>query len=136
MHNPKEVVQEFMTAFISAWPEQDAAKLGRFFAADADYHNIPLDPVHGREAIEATLAGFMEMGGRVEVEVSRIVSEGPFVVVERVDRFVGPRQTISLPMMGIFEVRDGVIVAWRDYFDLTQFRSQLAGEPGQNDAGA
>jgi len=29
--------------------------------------------------------------------------------------------------MGAFEVRQGRIVAWRDYFDLAQFTSQMGG---------
>ena len=29
--------------------------------------------------------------------------------------------TVSLPVMGTFEVHDGKITAWRDYFDLDQF---------------
>jgi limonene-1,2-epoxide hydrolase len=39
--------------------------LHRFFSNDAVYHNIPMEPVQGREAIEATLADFMTMGGQV-----------------------------------------------------------------------
>jgi limonene-1,2-epoxide hydrolase len=31
--------------------------------------------------------------------------------------------------MGTFEVRDGEIVAWRDYFDLNQFMSQMGPPP-------
>jgi limonene-1,2-epoxide hydrolase len=31
--------------------------------------------------------------------------------------------------MGTFEVRDGGISAWRDYFDLNQFASQLDAAP-------
>jgi limonene-1,2-epoxide hydrolase len=31
--------------------------------------------------------------------------------------------------MGIFELRDGKIAAWRDYWDLQQFERQLAAEP-------
>ena len=31
---------------------------------------------------------------------------------------VVPQLTIELPVMGTFEVKDGKIVAWRDYFDL------------------
>ena len=33
--------------------------------------------------------------------------------------------TIELPVMGTFEGVDGKIAAWRDYFDLNQFMSQL-----------
>ena len=36
-------------------------------------------------------------------------------------------KTISLPVMGIVEVHGGKITAWRDYFDLSQFASQLPG---------
>jgi limonene-1,2-epoxide hydrolase len=33
---------------------------------------------------------------------------------------VSDERTITLPMMGICEVHDGLITAWRDYFDLNQ----------------
>ena len=54
-----------------------------------------------------------------------IVGEGNVVLTERVDVFVLPTTTIELPVMGTFEVRDGKIAAWRDYFDLNQYMQQL-----------
>ena len=48
------------------------------------------------------------------------------MLTERVDVFVLPNVTIELPVMGTFEVRDGKIAKWRDYFDLNQYMSQLA----------
>ena len=48
------------------------------------------------------------------------------VLTERVDVFELPDKTIELPVMGTFEVRDGKIAAWRDYFDLQQYMNQLA----------
>jgi limonene-1,2-epoxide hydrolase len=48
------------------------------------------------------------------------------VLTERVDAFISGERTIELPVMGTFEVRDGLIAAWRDYFDLNQFLSQAA----------
>ena len=32
---------------------------------------------------------------------------------------------VELPVMGTFEVRDGKIDAWRDYFDMNQFTSRM-----------
>jgi limonene-1,2-epoxide hydrolase len=32
---------------------------------------------------------------------------------------------VSVPCMGVFELRDGRIAAWRDYWDLGQFERQL-----------
>jgi limonene-1,2-epoxide hydrolase len=51
--------------------------------------------------------------------VHRQISHGNVVMNERTD--VMRRQDgheIALPVMGVFEVRDGRIAAWRDYFDL------------------
>jgi limonene-1,2-epoxide hydrolase len=57
MPTSAETVQEFIAAFIAAWPQGDAATLGPFFSEDAVYHNMPMEPVHGSGAILATLAG-------------------------------------------------------------------------------
>jgi limonene-1,2-epoxide hydrolase len=98
-----------------------------FFADDAVYHNIPVDPAVGREAILALLDMFVTPAERVEFRVRNIVAEGDTVLTERVDVFQLPNATIELPVMGTFEVRAGKIVAWRDYFDLNQYMSQLQG---------
>jgi limonene-1,2-epoxide hydrolase len=124
---PTETVQAFMAAFIAAWPHGDPATLQPFFREDARYHNIPMEPVEGRDAILATFAEFMKMGGNVHVDITHLVADGAIVMTERVDHFIGPEQTISLPLMGITEVHGGLITAWRDYFDLTQFTSQMPG---------
>ncbi len=49
------------------------------------------------------------------------------VLTERVDRFMINGKWVALPVMGTFEVANGKIKAWRDYFDMNQFQSQLAG---------
>lgn len=123
MATPAETVGEF----IAAWPGKDAARLASFFSEDAVYHNIPMEPIKGREAIEATFAGFMGMADQIRFDVVHLVAEGPVVMTERVDHFIGPERTVSLPVMGVFEVDDGAITAWRDYFDLNQFTSQMSG---------
>lgn len=117
-----KVVEEFIATFIDAWPTRDASALMDFFSEDATYHNIPLQAVHGKPAIAAALESFMKMGGTVEVDIANVVTEGNLVVVERVDHFIGLGTRNSLPVLGIFEVRDGLIRAWRDYFDLGEFR--------------
>jgi limonene-1,2-epoxide hydrolase len=87
-----------------------------------------MNPVGGREAIEATVAAFMTMGGQVRVDIGHIVAEGPVVMVERVDHFVGSERTIVLPVVGVFEVHEGKITAWRDYFDSAQLAAQPAAQ--------
>jgi limonene-1,2-epoxide hydrolase len=107
-----------MDVFVEAWPAADAARVASFFSDGAAYRNGPLEELRGRPAIQATFAAFMAMGGRVAVDLGHLVAGGPIVMTERVDHFVGEDRTLSLPVMGICEVHDGVITAWRDYFDL------------------
>ena len=121
MDEPLEIV----TSFCAAWAEVDVDKIVAFLSEDAVYHNIPLDPAIGRDAIKAMIAGFTTGVDRIEFEIRNIAVNGNVVLNERVDRFFAPERTIELPVMGTFEVTDGLITAWRDYFDLNQFMSQL-----------
>jgi limonene-1,2-epoxide hydrolase len=113
--------------FCAAWAGGDLDAIMGFFADDAVYHNIPVDPVTGTDAIRSTIEGFTAGVESIEFRVDHIVGEGDVVLTERVDIFSLPAKAISLPVMGTFEVRDGKITAWRDYFDMNQFMSQLAG---------
>lgn len=117
---------EIVTSFCEAWEDVDLDRIVGFFADDAVYHNIPIAPVVGREAIRETIAGFTAGIDRIEFEVLHAAATGNVVLTERVDRFFSPERTIELPVMGTFEVDGGAITAWRDYFDLGQFTSQLA----------
>jgi limonene-1,2-epoxide hydrolase len=128
MPSSAQTVQDFIAAFMNVWPAADPGPLGSFFDEDAIYHNIPLEPVTGRSAIVATFAEFMSMGGQVDVDIIHLVAEGPIVMTERVDHITkDDGTTVSFPMMGVIEVHGGFITAWRDYFDLGQFTSQVLG---------
>ena len=50
------------------------------------------------------------------------------VLTERVDTITVGDRVGALPVMGTFEVRDGKICAWRDYFDMTQITTMLSGD--------
>lgn len=119
-------IEEFMAAFINAWPTGDASDLGRFFSDDAVFHNGPLPPVEGRDAIVSSCAEQMTLGGEVSVDIRHVLTDGSIVMTERVDYVKLGEKTIPLRIMGIFEVHAGVITAWRDYFDPNEFSSQLS----------
>ena len=132
MESPIEVVRRFC----AAWGNNMAtAELAAFFTDDAVYHNIPFAPVIGKEAIEKNIVAFIRPGkaaapGVVPVEsidfrIINIAANGPVVLTERVDVFTLPDKTFELPVMGTFEVSDGKISAWRDYFDLNQFTTRM-----------
>ncbi|MDP1820262.1 MAG: limonene-1,2-epoxide hydrolase family protein [Acidimicrobiales bacterium] len=119
--SPIEVVQAFCDAIAGG----DLDPVIAFFTDDAVYHNIPLEPVVGPDAIRATIEGFTGAVESLEFKVLAIAAAGDTVLTERIDVFRFPGSSIDLPVMGAFELRDGRIAAWRDYFDLNQFMSQL-----------
>ena len=126
MESPIEVVRRFC----AAWSDDvGAAELAAFFTDHAVYHNIPLAPVTGREAIANNIASFIRPGAPgiegIEFRVINIAADGPVVMTERVDVFKLPNKSFELPVMGTFEVSDGKINAWRDYFDMNQFTSRM-----------
>ena len=117
---------DVVTRFCAAWSRLDIDEIIGYFGEDAVYHNIPVDPVVGRENIRAVIVGFTTGWEQVEFEVRHAVAQGDVVLTERVDRFISPERTVSLPVMGTFEMDGGLIKEWRDYFDLNQFMSQLS----------
>ena len=117
---------DVVTRFCAAWGEGDLDQIMSFFAADAVYHNIPIAPVTGVEAIRATIESFAGGVDKIEFRVQHQATDGNVVMNERVDAFISAAKTIELPVMGVFEIdADGKIAAWRDYFDLNQFMSQM-----------
>jgi limonene-1,2-epoxide hydrolase len=118
---PIDVVRRFC----DAWARQDLDEIIAFFSDDAVYHNIPLAPVVGPDQIRATIEGFTGGVEKIEFRLDNLAADGGTVLTERHDVFTFANGVVDLPVMGTFEVADGKITAWRDYFDMNQFMSQL-----------
>ena len=117
-----EIVTSFVREFDA--PVPDADKVGAYFTDDAVYHNIPMDPINGKAAIIAAVGGWKNMMLSDGWDVLHQVTSGDVVMNERVDKFTSTTgKKIALPVAGVFELRDGKIAAWRDYFDVAQFRA-------------
>jgi limonene-1,2-epoxide hydrolase len=112
--------------FCAAWERLDLEELLGYFEPDAVYHNMPIDPVVGVDAIRATMQMFTTGVESIQFRVLHLAATDDTVLTERVDVFVLPHTTIELPVMGTFEIRNGRIAAWRDYFDLQQYLQQAA----------
>ena len=116
--------------FVAAWSRNDVNEIMSYFAPDALYHNIPVDPVKGADAIRKAISGFSSMASEVEWVLHQIAENAHGVVLtERTDRFKIGGKWLELPVMGTFELRDGQLTAWRDYFDMQQWVKQLPSPP-------
>ncbi len=120
--------QAIVRDFIDACNANDVERVMTFFTDDCVYHNVPMDPVTGPDAIRGVLTGFMGMASEIDWVVHNIAeSSGGTVLTERTDRFLIGEKWLELPVMGTFDLRDGKICGWRDYFDMQQFQRQLPG---------
>jgi limonene-1,2-epoxide hydrolase len=117
----EKVVQDFC----DSWSQMNIEKTLSYLSDDCFYHNIPMEPCVGKAAIRAFLEPFAKNAQSAKFEVKHATANGNVVMNERVDTFVMGPKTLSLPVAGVFEVRDGKITAWRDYFDLATFQKAL-----------
>ena len=118
--------EKIVTEFCNAWPRKNIDELLGFFTDDAVYHNIPLEPARGKDAIRAVINTFMPMAKSIQFKVLKSASAGNVVFNERVDVFdLGNGKTISLTVAGVFEVSGTKISAWRDYFDMATYTRQM-----------
>jgi limonene-1,2-epoxide hydrolase len=111
--------------FIDAWKTVNIDHIVSFLAEDVQYHNIPMEPLQG---IAACRTFFQSMGEMEEAhwDLVNIAANGNIVMTERVDHFTISGKSVSLPLMGVFEIENGKIKAWRDYFDLASFTGQMS----------
>ena len=78
----------------------------------------------GPEAAHTVLSP-MSAKWDIELTIVNLVGDDRVVMTERTERFVrsdGSREPFVLPVMGVFELRDDKVAAWRDYFELTHLR--------------
>jgi limonene-1,2-epoxide hydrolase len=119
--------EKVVTEFCNAWPRKNVDELLAFFTDDAVYHNIPLEPAKGKDAIRGVINTFLPMAKSIHFKVLKSASAGNVVLNERVDIFdLGNGKTISLPVAGVFEVTGSKISAWRDYFDMQMYTKQMS----------
>lgn len=121
MSENEQIVREF----IASWSRLDADELAGYFAEDGTYHNIPSSIVQGRDNIHQFIAGFIRPWDSTDWEIVSLLAEGDVVMVERLDKTVVAGSAINLPCFGYFELQDGKIKMWRDYFDLATYTSAL-----------
>lgn len=113
--------------FVRAWSRLDPDELASYFTEDGVYHNVPTDPVAGRDDVRQFIAGFSASWTATDWEIVTLIADGDTVVCERVDRIQTENGSVDLPCCGVFEMRDGRIRVWRDYFDLGTYMQAMGG---------
>ncbi|MDP3490283.1 MAG: limonene-1,2-epoxide hydrolase family protein [Phenylobacterium sp.] len=97
----------------------------RWLADDCEYVNPPpLPVVHGPAGVRGLLEPFFAPTLHNEFKLLHEASHGSTVFLERLDRHQLADKWVELPVTGVFEVVEGKISYWRDYFDANTILSQ------------
>ena len=125
-NDPSEIV----TRFISLLSAKNIDAAAEMVAEGFEYDNVPVGKAFGADGMRAVLSGFFAACDELDWVIVRQTSSGDSisatVLNERDDRLKIHGQWRSLPVAGVFEIRDGKITLWRDYFDRTTLGEAMA----------
>ncbi|HWX44118.1 MAG TPA: limonene-1,2-epoxide hydrolase family protein [Solirubrobacteraceae bacterium] len=111
---PLLVVERFLDLLRSG----DVERAVELLAEDVEYVNVGMPTVHGRERVRRLFRATLgRPGGGFDVHIHSISADGPTVLTERTDVLKFHGLHVQLWVCGRFDVHDGQIVLWRDYFD-------------------
>jgi limonene-1,2-epoxide hydrolase len=120
MPTPIETVSAFCARF-SEGKEGLYDAIRRWFTPKTVWDNVGLAVTTGLdEAIELAKGFEQQMGiAAVVIEMRAIAATGNKVLTERMDHLMAAdgTETWGAAVMGIFEIENGKIIAWSDYFD-------------------
>jgi limonene-1,2-epoxide hydrolase len=103
------------------WPLLTREDFHKMLTPDCQYVNMPVPEKKcvGPDQAYALIAAFVS-AWKMNLRMLNITGDSKVVLTERLERFeskVTAGKTAELHVMGAFELKDGKIAAWRDYFD-------------------
>jgi limonene-1,2-epoxide hydrolase len=111
---PTVVVERFLDHLRTVTDSDAAAEL---LAVDVEYENSWLPTLRGRERVRRLFQVLDRIGTGVEMHVHAISANGSSVLTERTDVLKWGPLRVQFWICGRFDVHDGQIVVWREYYD-------------------
>jgi limonene-1,2-epoxide hydrolase len=116
---------EVVTGFLEALAAHDLDTAFDLLTEDAEWINVSLPTVRGKERIERIIRA-LEGRGDFRAHFHHVAVEGNTVLTERTDGLRVGRFEQRFWVYGRFELRDGKIAVWRDSFDWLDILVSLA----------
>ena len=105
---------------IDAWNQRNWQQVFELFAEDGVLQSMMLPPTVGRDAIQQRIGALAKGIDSIELRVQHIGVIDGVVFIERVDDFVYRGHHGQVPVVGVVEVEQGHVKAWREYYDRAQ----------------
>ena len=112
--------------FLYALRDKDLDTAGALLDDNLVYENVGLPTIRGRRRTMKLFAGMQKPSMGFDVKFHRVAADGNTVLTERTDALIFGRVRLNFWVCGVFEVREGRIILWRDYFDLFDMTKALA----------
>lgn len=111
--------------FLCALRDKDLDIAADLLDDDIVYENVGFSRIRGARRVMKVFAAMNHPALGFDVRIHRSATDGDTVMNERTDllRF-GPVQ-LTFWICGVFEVHDGKITLWRDYFDMLDMAKAL-----------
>jgi limonene-1,2-epoxide hydrolase len=106
-----------VTAFLEALAVADTETAVDLVADDLIYENVSLPTIRGKLRFASGARTMVKRNVGFDVRIHRIAASGTTVLTERTDALFLGRFRSQFWVCGVFEVHDGKITLWRDYFD-------------------
>lgn len=119
-------MKRVVAAVFEASHRHDLNAVLDLFTEDGVWDLVPLRKAQGREQIAKLMGPMFDLMPQVQVTVQHQIEVGDLVMHERVDRFEIDGVWHEIPVAGVFEIRDGKVALWRDYFCLKTWEQQLS----------
>jgi limonene-1,2-epoxide hydrolase len=108
-------------AFLNAVTASDYDAAMTLIAEDCQYENMPMGKAVGPAGV---LEPFFSPTLENEFIILRELMNGNTVFTERLDRHRLATGWVELPVAGVWEVENGLITVWREYFDAATILSK------------
>jgi limonene-1,2-epoxide hydrolase len=120
--DPEAIIRRFF----DTWVQRDPVRLTEFFAQDGVWIESHRSPAVGHKEIHSVFEMQTSFGSGFSFEFRNLIVAGDRVFTERVDRFSLNDTPMTVAVAGVFELgSDGLIAAWRDYYDWADLEGQL-----------
>ncbi len=114
---------EIVSQFVELWEQDDGftEAVETYFRDDTVWENHGLLTTTGKAGALGFYHEFSMATGMtgMKIDMLAIGESGNKVLTERIDRIINSEGTevMTVACMGVFEIEDGKIAVWRDYFD-------------------
>lgn len=104
--------------FLFALRDKDLHTADSLLDDNLVYQNVGFPTIRGRARAVKLFEGMRRPSFGFDVKFHKIAADGATVLTERTDALIVGRVRLNFWVCGAFEVHDGRITLWRDYFDM------------------